>query len=482
MKHQCLCLLLAVGFIPMGAAHADPQPPLSLERLLATRPRVDQDLSADQAVEIAWRESPVLRGAVQEVEAAAGRLAAARAEKRPWVSVNTFLGAGSAANIVGGPDPVQPRMFMGLPGGRFVDQNVSLMVPVYTGGRIQAMVRQAQSLEAASEAELATMRQEVALMVRLAYREVQARRDRVRVYQALLEQNQERLRVDQAALEVGKIPRYYVLRDTAEVASTEQMLTVAQKDVEVSLLQLKSLMGIHLASKLALTEPLGATAASPVLTGLLSVADQQSGERALEMDPALTRLLELAGRNRPELTTSVGRVQAGEAEVRIGKSAYRPQVTAGVMGDFMKMRGESPFAGATFAIVGSLPILDGGLRRARLQTARSEVKKLEEDRQQLAVRIAEEVGTALLEVRAAEKNMAVSRTGAAAAEEDYQAALARYTAGKGINVEVLDALAASVRAQNNQVQAQFDYQIAQDRLARAAGLLGPAGPQIGPKK
>jgi len=475
MKRNWLGPLLMLVAAPLQGTAAAPIAggrPISLTEALASRPRLEQDLSVEQAVRIALRESPVIRGAVQEVEAAAGRVAAARAEQRPWASVNTFLGGGSAANLVTSPDPVQPRMTMGLPGDRFVDQNVSLMVPIYTGGRLRAMVQQARALKSASESELAGMRQEVALMVRLGYREVQARQDRVRVYRAMLEQNRERQRVDEVALEVQKIPRYYVLRDQAEVASAQQMVTMAEKEVDVSLIQLKSLMGVHLGSKLLLTEPLSSFSVNPELAGLLSTP---AALPEATTNPTLTRLLELAGRHRPELLASEGRIQAGEAELRMGRSAYRPQVSAGVMGDFMKMRGEPSFTGATFAVVGSLPILDGGLRRAKLQTARAEVRKLEEDRQQLALRIGEEVTTALLELRAAEKNVAVARVGAAAAEEDYRVALLRYTSGKGINVEALDALAASVRAQNNQVQALFDYQVAQDRLTRAAGLIEPAG-------
>ena len=41
--------------------------------------------------------------------------------------------------------------------------------------------------------------------------------------------------------------------------------------------------------------------------------------------------------------------------------------------------------------------------------------------------------------------------------------------GLGINLEALDALAAQVRAHNNEVQARFEYSGAQNRLARAVG-------------
>jgi outer membrane protein TolC len=472
---RALLVLLGLAWpTPAGAADARNDagrpPEAGLEQVLASRPRFDGQLTVKQAVDVALRESPVIRGAAQEVEAAVGRLDAARAERRPWASVNTFVGGGSAANIVTSPDAVQPRMAMGLPGGGFVDQNVSVMLPVYTGGRLRAMVRQAQSLKGASQADLAAMRQEVALMVRLAYRQVQARQSYVGVYEALLEQNRERQRIDQIAYEQEKIPRFYTLRNAAEVANAEQMLTNARRDVEISLVQLKTLMGVHLESRLELTEPLDFQPAGAVLAVL--AGEESAAVQAAPAAPVDTaRLLQTAERNRPELSAAAQRVQGGLEEIRIAKSAYKPQIGVGVMGDFMKMRGESPFGGSTIAVVGSLPILDGGSRRARLRTAEAEAARLREERKRVALQVGQEVATAVLNLQAAERNVGTARAAVTAAAEDYRIALLRYTSGLGINVEALDALAARVRAQNNEIQALYEYNVAQDQLARALGML-----------
>jgi outer membrane protein TolC len=89
----------------------------------------------------------------------------------------------------------------------------------------------------------------------------------------------------------------------------------------------------------------------------------------------------------------------------------------------------------------------------------------------MALQVSQEVATALLDLRAAERNVQTARTGLVAAEEEYRVALIRYTAGKGLNVEALDAQSAQVRAQSNHVQALFEYHVARDRLARAFGVL-----------
>ncbi len=225
----------------------------SLERLLAERPLVNRALTVEESVALALRESPVLRGAAEEVEAALGQLNAARAEKRPMLSANTFLSGGSIANIVESPPLPVARMIMNLPRGGYFDQNLMLMAPLYTGGRLKTLVRQATALRDASQAELEGQRQEVALLTRTAYHEAQARRALVDVQQARLRENQEQLRLDRIRAEEGKIPPFFVQRAEAEVAATQQELTNAQRDVELALLQLKTVMGVHPASEIGIT-------------------------------------------------------------------------------------------------------------------------------------------------------------------------------------------------------------------------------------
>src|SRR5437762_1377304 len=62
------------------------------------RPRLSGPLSLDQAVATALEESPVIRGAVAEVEAALARLDQARAARRPQLSANTFGSVGNSPN------------------------------------------------------------------------------------------------------------------------------------------------------------------------------------------------------------------------------------------------------------------------------------------------------------------------------------------------------------------------------------------------
>lgn len=473
----CALVLTMVGVKAPGqttssSSATEPSNPGSLERLLANRPLLNQKLGIDQAAAIALKESPVVRGSAEEVQAAIGRVNAARAETRPWLSANTFLSGGSNSNIVAGPSAAQPQMLMALPRDAFFDQNLMLMVPLYTGGRLEAAIRQAAAMRDASQADLAAQRQEVALMTRTAYREVQARQALVGVAQARLKENQERQRVDQEKFNQGAVPLVTVRRDEAETAAAQQEVTNTQRDVELALVQLKTVMGIHPGSHLDLTDTNAYQPSTDFLKALTAHVVTPTVPQATALPPDLTALLALAERQRPELQAATQRVRGAQADTSAARSAFLPQVNLFAMGDFLKGRLTDSFLGTTYGLVASLPLYNGGQRNAHIQTAEAERRRQEQDQEQIALQVAQEVQDAMLNLHAAEQNIQTARTAQTAAEEGYRVALQRYEAGRSVVVEVLDALAARTQAESNLVQALFAYDVAQDQLLRAVGGLG----------
>lgn len=532
MKNLLLILLLA------APALAQTSPPQSeLEQLLAARPVINQTLTSEEAVTIALRESPVVRGASQEVEIAQARIEAARAEQRPAAVLSGFLTGGDNSANVMPPTIGEPRQVVRVPAGGFLGGQLMAILPLYTGGRLQTLVRQARALQGASEAEFESQRQEIALLTRTAFREVQARRALVAVQRDRLIANQEQLRLDRVRADQGKIPPFLVLRQQAEVAATQQELTNAERDVELALLQLKTVMGIGLESNLiiegdleyvpsaALIARLGganvsapvpnlnapadaATAPEPNVTSS-EVAAPDTGSSAppatpnreatalpapfpstgstvplpqvvtpnpasaTTLAPNLSALLRAAERTRPELRAAGARVLGAELESGAIGASYKPQLNAFAMGDF-GANGGNRNAGTTFGLVASIPVFTGGRRKASLQIADARRRQLESERERLALEITQSVQAAYLNLNAAEQNIGTAQVALASAREDYRVAQIRYQSGRSTIVEALDALAARTRAQSNVVQALFTYNVARDTLLRAVGELAPA--------
>jgi len=100
------------------------------------------------------------------------------------------------------------------------------------------------------------MRLDVALGTKLAYRRALLAREMVRVAEVYVAAMEERVRVDKAASQVGRIPEFWVLRSEAELANARQMLANAQRDYEIALIALKAIMGVHPDSEITLTDEL----------------------------------------------------------------------------------------------------------------------------------------------------------------------------------------------------------------------------------
>ncbi len=455
MMKQFVTLTAVVTMLIASAAAAQEEkkpgdnqpPPPALSNLQASRPTVNQTLTLQEAVEIALKESPVVRGAAEEINRAIAQVGMAKAGPRPILSTTSFLTTGSAGNVFTTPEGVMPRMIMPAPRSNFFDQNFMLMYPLYTGGRLQALIRQAQAGQKASEADLQAVRRDLALEVKIAYRQVLLAQAVTDIFKNLTDTTAERLRIDRVAFDEGRIPRFYVLRDEAEHANAQQMLVNAQRDVDVAFVMLKTVMGVSQASQITLGEKLSYESVAYTREELLTLAEKQ----------------------RPELVAARQRVEAAQQGVAVARSTYKPQLSLMAMADAMKARGMGSTVGTTFGVVIGLPILDGGMRRAQVNEATAQQRKALLDYEKVALEVIKDVETAFLALQAAERNIKTAETVLVSAEEDYRIAQLRYTEGRGINVEVLDALTARTRARTNHVQALYDYNVARDRLLRAIG-------------
>ena len=454
-------LMRCISSAVTGADTAD----ATEESVYGARPVVNKQLSMDEAVKIALKESPVVHGAVAEVSAACARLRAAKADRLPMVSANGFASDGNTSSIVASPAVVGPAMTTGIPSGRFSDANVMLMLPVFTGGRLNAMVANAKANRGAAQAEAEGVRQDVAIMTRNAYRAVIARRSVADVADTVLKRNQERLRFDSERLKQEQIPAYTIHRDEAEVAASLQDVTNAKRDIEIALIDLRTVMGVHPSSAIVIEGTLTYENSDGLINSLLA-ADKASGVKS-----GVDGLLRVAERNRPELSVAGFNVEGSKASRSAAVGDFNPQVSLFASGDLMKEESMPSRGGATIGVMASIPIFTGGLRSARVDEARAMLQKQEAERQQIAQQVAREVQSALVGLRASEQNISTAESALVAARSESKASEKRYEVGMSTVVDVLDSSAAMTRAENNVIQALYDYNAAKDQLVRSVGRM-----------
>lgn len=421
---------------------------------LSTRPKIDGKLSLRQAVEIALRESPILRGAVAELKAAEAKLQMARSEKRWQLSLNAFASTGTQSGILVSPANVMPSATMLLPSRSLVDFNAMLMLPLFTGKRLDALVRQAESVRNATLSQLEAMKLDVSLETKIAYRQALLAREIVRVAEAYVQAMEERVRVDKVAADVGRIPEFWVLRSEAELANAKQMLANAQRDYEVAMLNLKAIMGIYPDSQVELTDSL-----------------ESENEPKVEMDR--DKLLAFAFANRPEIRYAMQQIDAQKFALQAAKGLYSPQVSLMAMADYMSGKGEmgQGTGGYIVGIVLGLTVFDGRRRKATVNEAEAMREKALADLEKTKLQVAREVDVALKELQAAGQNVKTAEVALKFAKEDARIAKVRYESGRSVLVEYLDAIFALVRAELNYTQALYERAVAVDKLFRAIGRL-----------
>ena len=82
-----------------------------------------------------------------------------------------------------------------------------------------------------------------------------------------------------------------------------------------------------------------------------------------------------------------------------------------------------------------------------------------------------EVQTALLNMQSSEKNISTTSTAVEKAEEDYNIARVRYSAGVGTNLDVMDAQDKLTKAKTDYYTALYTYNTSKASLDKAMGLM-----------
>ncbi|MHB1001125.1 MAG: TolC family protein [Armatimonadota bacterium] len=413
-----------------------------------SQPTISGPLSLADAVQTALKNSPMVQAAGDQIGAAQARVGMARAMTKPQLSASAFGGTSTMGDIITTPPNVMPSGAFSVPDRAGVTGQASLMVPLYTGGRLSGAVKGAEELFNASKSDRAVSERNTALETRVSYHRALLAQATTDVYRNLVKQQEERVRIAEVSYKEGRIAKYDLLRNQTGLAEAQQQLVNAERDAQLAMIELKTVLGVSPGSDVTLSDQLG--------------YEKVEGTPEAYTDTAV--------KNRPELASVRARIASAEANIGVAKSAYKPQVYAGAMAG-IGVTADGTDTGVTAGITIGIPIIDGGLRSSAVREAEAMRDAMKRDEQQAVLAVQQDVNMVWAELQAAEKNVQLSEAAVAQADEDYRVIKLRYEAGKAVNVEVLDALSSLVRAQNNRLMALYEHNVTRDRLARAIGEL-----------
>jgi len=417
-----------------------------------TLPRISGPIGMGEAVELALKHSRKVKASGADERVMASMRREAFAGFLPQASANAYIvNQNMTPNVYFSAGDTMARNFQVFGTNRNQDLNVTGMWSLFSGGRTYYGYKAAGARADAATQMLRGTEVEVAMQARLDYIAAVREQENARVTGDLVRQTEERLRVTREEFEAGRVARFNLLRDEAELANAIQMDTMARNRVEIALIALKTTLGADLGSPITLAEPL------------------RHERIAVSVDEGVRQALE----SHPDVQAAAKQVDAAEAEIRAALGRYLPEISATAMYDWQRFnnRGEPARKpeGYSAGLVMTIPLFDGFMRENAIGTARARRDKASEQEVLARQQVTKEVNQAALMLAAAEKNVEASRKGLEQAEEQFRIVQERYATGRGIQLEVLDAQVTLTRARFNVVSALADYESAAAMWLKATG-------------
>lgn len=399
----------------------------------------------------------------------------------------------------------------------------SFAIPLDIFGSLRAAASQAQFNAVAARLDVNRVRNDVVYNVKSAFYDVLRAQAQVDVATDSLNNALTRLNDANRSYGAGVTPRFDVISAQRDVANAQQDLINAQAQLSVDFATLKNTIGLSPKSRLRISDagavetppgvlppfiPETATrlpntsdnpVKPPVLTPPIETAPPVAvptippvtspitrvagiAEDTFDFGPEFDGLVREAVQTRPDLLEEDARIAAARRGVQYARRSQLPSFNFSVGGTYTPQA-----TGFTRSHVGmlelgiTLPIYDGGLGRERVREARGVEASARVNRRTQEDQVQLDLQRAYIALVQARSRVAVANVGLAQAREAFRLARARYNAGisqqVGVSpqVELSNAQTTLAQAENNGVNALYDYNVARAQLDHAVGRFSFTG-------
>jgi outer membrane protein TolC/ABC-type transporter Mla MlaB component len=418
--------------------------------LPANAPTQTLKLTLDQAVALALKQNPTAQQAILTAAESEQDKNIARAALLPQATarisdeaekLNLLAQFGGKVALPGFPGVLGPyQLFSAGPsfGGPVFDLTL--------WKRYQA----AQEVLNGSKANSLATREQVILLVVSQYigtlravANVQASQSRVDLAQALY---------DQAAdlQKEGVGTGIDTLRANVELQNEKQRLIEAENDRETSLYGLSRLLNLDPRQAIELSDSLSFFEAP---------------------QPEVEASIEAALGERQEWKALAAQLKAAQADKKASQYSRLPALRFDGNWAYVGTSGNTAVPTYTYEASVNMPLFTGGQIRAEIVRADLEIRRLEQQRDDLRNQIALDVKTALLNLQSARNEVQVANLGVQLSREEVDQARDRFKAGVANNIEVIQAQDSLARANDNQIAALYRFNQARADLARSIGQM-----------
>lgn len=323
--------------------------------------------------------------------------------------------------------------------------SLSILQPVYTGGRVLESIRMAQHQQALAGNQAKALNDAVCYQTDIQYWSAVARQEIVDVAEDFRNSIAALVKTIKERVEVGLVDPQDLLMAEVKLNEAEYQLLQAQSNFETGRMALNSMIGVRL------EQPTELDAQIPIVV----VSDS---------------LWLSTGMGRPEIQMAYDKIRIAESTKKLNDSQFKPQFYVGVEGSYSSpgynFKKDLDPNYAVYAKV-SVPIFEWGKRRSEKRVSSFRIGMAEDNLNKVVDRVELEVSVARKALSQAIERVRLSESSLAKAEENEAKAVERYNEGKVSVVEVIDAQTYRQTSQVNYVQAKVAAQGHYSELIKA---------------
>lgn len=326
--------------------------------------------------------------------------------------------------------------------------SVTLLQPVYTGGRLLESIRMAQHQQSLASSQAEMIGSAVCFQTDMQYWNTVARREMVDIASDSKNSVSSLVTTIRERVEAGLVDPQDLLMAEVKLNEAEYQLLQAQSNFETGRMALNSIIGEELQQ------------ATPTDSCIPVVSLQDS-------------LLHQEEFNRPELKIAYDKIKIEESTLKLNDSQYKPQLYIGIDGSYSSpgynFRSDLDPNYAVYAKL-SIPIFEWGKRKSQKRASTRRIEMATDNLNKVTDNIRLEVQTARTALLQAIRRIELAGSSLEKARENEQKATERYAEGKVSILEVIDAQTYRQTAQVNYVQAKVSAQGHYSELIKSLNL------------
>ncbi|MDE0683229.1 MAG: TolC family protein [Candidatus Poribacteria bacterium] len=411
---------------------------------------LSQPLTLEQCIQVGLERSTSMRNARLNLAIQELRVKNARAQYFPQIFSNGNYDFSDRVDFGFEPENYN----LGLRG----------QYTLWDNGQREGGFAQAKESLTATVSRNERTKQDLILDITVAYYDVLKRQELVKVSEQVLARSQENTQRIRDFVEAGTLIPADVATAELREANDELSLLNNSNSLQIAQATLPRLLGL---------DP------GVLLTVSVDESYQLYQERGTieRVEIPIEEAIQIALSTRPEFQERQAQIKSQEWSLTLAKLQRWPRLNADVdynvnLDDYLRERENfSDFRSWSAGVSLNFTLFDGGILGNRVKELGMQLEQTRENASDLERSVALAVRQAYLTLQRSEIAVDISKKQVTNAQLSLDVIQGRFDVGKAILLELLDAQTSYAQALTNEVNAFYDYKIAQTRLQDAMGVL-----------